>query len=416
MLTIDAVRGALADRFDLQREGGRGSIGTVYQALDRNTGRPVAIKVLHREVAATIDPARFTRALSFSAGIRHPGIVPCQDPLVVDGLLAFTMPWLSGESLRDRLAREGQLSMADALRFVTDIAAALDAAHAEGLVHGRLHPGAIQLDGQRALLADVGLTAVLNADPLGARNRATRSSAAYLSPEQCDGRAPGPASDVYALGCLLFEMLAGAPPYTGATVDMILAQHRAGEVPSIRAVRPTVPAAVETVLLSALAPNPRHRPLSGTAFIALLQGSVAAVPSSPSAPAPVAPAPLAAAPVAPAEGEPSSIADAPPAPRTPKPIPPDQLYDPPPPTTRGRAPRRPEPELTPESAPIISPKTGRPTTWALTIDAKEKPWYRKPILILLAIIAIVAFGLYQLDKVIDPEKPAAEAAAAEGGR
>lgn len=389
MLSIDALRGALAGRYDLQRECGSGSIGTVYQALDRTTGRPVAIKVLHRDVAVTVDPARFTRAMSFASGVRHPGIIPCQDAVASDGVLAVVMPMLSGESLRDRLTREQRLSMADALRFITDIAAAVDSAHAEGLVHGRLHPGAVQLEGQRALLADVGLTAVLNADPLTARQRATRSSAPYLSPEQCDGRAPGPASDVYALGCLLFEMLAGAPPYTGATVDAILAQHRAGEVPGIRALRPTVPPAAETVLLSALAPNPRHRPVSGTALIALLQGSAASVPASseaaPPRPAspPLPPPPVQAPPVAP-------------------------VAPPPGPRVRGSRPRAPEP--TPESPPIISPKTGRPTTWALTIDSKEKPWYRKPILILLAIIAIVAAGLYQLDQVIDPEPSSAESA------
>jgi len=386
MLPIDALRGVLASRYDLQRECGSGSIGTVYQAIDQSTGTPVAIKVLHREVAATIDPARFTRAVSFAAGVRHPAMVPCQDPVAVDGVLAYVMPLLSGESLRDRLMRDQRLSMGDALRFITDIAAALDGAHAEGLVHGRLHPGAIQIEGQRALLADIGLTAVINADPIMARQRATRDTAAYLSPEQCDGRAPGPASDVYGLGCLLFEMLAGAPPYTGATVEAILAQHRTGQVPGIRVLRPTVPPAIETVLLSALAPNPRHRPISGQAFIALLQGSAAAA-AEPAHAADEAMPDRGAAPIAmpePARG----------------------------PAERGgqrSAPRPPrEPEPTPVSPPLISPKTGRPTTWALTIDATEKPWYRKPIVILLAIVAIVAFGLYELDKVIDPEPAAAE--------
>ena len=237
-------------------------MAVVYLAHDRRHDRPVALKLLHPELSATLGPERFLREIKLTAALQHPHILPVFDSGEAADRLWYAMPYIEGESLRDRLRREVQLPLAEALTTVKEVADALSHAHLHGIVHRDVKPENILLSRGQAFLADFGVARALDAAAYG---RLTETGLAlgtpsYMSPEQAaaDGRLDA-RSDIYALGCVLFEMLAGQPPYTGPTAQSILARHAVDPVPSVRTVRSTVPQTVEDAITRALAKVPADR-------------------------------------------------------------------------------------------------------------------------------------------------------------
>ena len=302
MVDIDErLRSALADRYRIERELGRGGMATVFLVQDLKHDRPVALKVLHPHLAQTLGPERFEREIKLAARLQHPHILSVHDSGEAAGQLWFTMPYVEGESLRDRLNREKQLPLEDALRITTEAARALDYAHRQGIIHRDIKPENILLTRENdTLVADFGIGRVL--DKSGGEKLTETGmvvgTPAYMSPEQgagereLDGR-----SDLYSLGVVLYEMLAGEPPYTGPTAQAILARRFTGEVPRVRQVRPTVPESVEQALLKALAPVPADRFQSAAEFArALVPSPLTATAPMPAAAAQQAPTQATAAP------------------------------------------------------------------------------------------------------------------------
>ena len=260
---------ALADRYRIERELGQGGMATVYLAHDIKHDRDVAIKVLHEDLGATLGPERFLAEIKTTARLQHPHILPLLDSGETNGLLFYVMPFVAGETLRERLTRDTQLSIDDALRIAREIADALGAAHALGIIHRDIKPENILLQGGHALVADFGIAlAVQQAG--GARMTQTGLSLGtpqYMAPEQAMGeKTIGPRADIYALGAVLYEMLAGEPPFTGPTVQTIVARILTEKPASIRSVRDTVPEHVENAVMSALAKLPADRLASAEEF------------------------------------------------------------------------------------------------------------------------------------------------------
>ena len=259
---LPRLRTGLAARYRVERELARGRTAAVFLAHDLKHDRAVAIKVLHPEVAAAVGATRFLREIGFAAQLHHPHIVPLHDSGEQDGLAYFVMPYVEGESLRDRLEREPQLPLPEVLRVAGDVAQALAYAHSLGVVHRDIKPENILLENGHALVADFGIARAIS---VAGSDRLTETgialgTPAYMSPEQGaeDGQVDG-RSDLYALGCVVYEMLAGAPPFTGPTAQAILARHAVDPVAPIRTVRDTVPAGVEQAVLKALAKVPADR-------------------------------------------------------------------------------------------------------------------------------------------------------------
>ena len=271
---------ALRDRYTLERELGRGGMATVFLAHDLKHDRPVALKVLHPELAHALGPGRFQREIRFAARLQHPHILSVHDSGETAGYLWFTMPYVEGESLEKRLGREHQLAVEDALRITQEAAEALDYAHRHGVVHRDVKPANILLTGQHALVADFGIARGLGiADERMTEPGVSVGTPRYMSPEQATGeRDIDGRTDVYSLGCILYEMLAGEPPFTGPTVQAVIGKRMSGLVPRVRFVRPSVSEALDQVITKALAPVPADR--FGTA--AELGRALAACASAPS--------------------------------------------------------------------------------------------------------------------------------------
>jgi eukaryotic-like serine/threonine-protein kinase len=301
------LQDGLAGRYVLERKLGRGGMATVFLAQDLKHDRPVALKVLHPELAATLGPERFQREIRLAARLQHPHILTVLDSGEAAGQLWFTMPYVEGESLRDRLRRERQLPLEDALRITMEAARALDYAHTHGVVHRDIKPENILLttDGS-TLVADFGIARALGTGD-GAQLTETGMAVgtpAYMSPEQAAGdRQVDARSDVYSLGCVLYEMLAAEPPFTGPTPQAILTRRFTETPRPLQAVRETVPPAVEQAVARALARAPADRFATAGQFAQSLQTAVTApVPLSGTlaAPAPgAAPRPMEAHPPAP---------------------------------------------------------------------------------------------------------------------
>jgi serine/threonine-protein kinase len=237
-------------------------MATVYLAEDLKHHRKVAIKVLRPELAAALGPDRFLREIQLAARLHHPHILPLYDSGEAGGLLYYVMPFVEGESLRDRLARERQLPLEGALQVTREVADALDYAHNRDVVHRDIKPENILLEWGHALVSDFGIARAINA---AGSDKVTETglvvgTPAYMSPEQASGeRTLSGCSDVYSLGCVLYEMLAGEPPYTGPTAQAILARRLTDPVPPLRTVRENVPVAVERAIGKALAKVPADR-------------------------------------------------------------------------------------------------------------------------------------------------------------
>jgi len=264
---------ALGDRYAIEHELGRGGMALVYRALDHKHGRRVAIKVLDPELAGAIGPDRFLKEIAIASRLTHPNILPLHDSGAADGLLYYVMPYVEGESLRDRLARERHLSLDDTVAIVASVAAALSLAHRQGVVHRDIKPENILLSGGQAIVADFGIAHAVDAagtERLTATGLAI-GTPAYMSPEQAGAeRALDGRSDVYSLGCVAYELLAGEPPFSGATPQAVMARHVVDPVPPLRTLRPTVPAGVQRVIERALAKVPADRFATADAFAAAL--------------------------------------------------------------------------------------------------------------------------------------------------
>jgi serine/threonine-protein kinase len=267
--SAERVAAALAGRYRIERELGAGGMAVVYLADDPRHGRPVAVKVMRSELAAALGPERFLREIRIAARLRHPNIVPLYDSGEADGLLYYVMPYIEGESLRDRLRRERQLPVDEALGIAREVADALAHAHEHELIHRDIKPENILLEGGHAVVADFGIARAVGSAATTQLTTATGlaiGTPAYMSPEQALGDAAVDArSDVYALGCVLYEMLAGEPPYTGPTPQAIVARQLAEPVRSLRIVREAVPDQLERAVMRALARVPADRFPSATA-------------------------------------------------------------------------------------------------------------------------------------------------------
>jgi len=261
---LERLKSALADRYAVESEIGRGGMATVYLAQDLRHDRRVAVKVLHPELAATLGAERFLREIQIAAKLEHPHILTLIDSGEADGLPYFVMPFVDGESLGERLTREGQLPLDEALRIAGEIADGLDYAHEQGVIHRDIKPGNILLSRGHASIADFGIAKAVDAasgeDATATATGLTVGTPRYMSPEQATGAAEiDGRSDVYALGCVLWEMLAGQPPFDGPTPHVILARKATEEPPEVRVIRKTVPPALENVLAKAMATSPADR-------------------------------------------------------------------------------------------------------------------------------------------------------------
>jgi TolB-like protein/Flp pilus assembly protein TadD len=304
----EQLQAGLSGSYVIERELGRGGMATVYLARDVKHDRPVALKVLLPELAATLGPDRFQREIRFAARLQHPHILTVHDSGETAGQLWFTMPYVEGESLRTRLQREGQLALKDALRIAREAAQALHYAHSRQIVHRDIKPENILLtaDGS-TLVADFGIARGLGGEGEEALTQTGMSvgTPQYMSPEQANGaRGIDARSDIYSLGCVLYEMLAGEPPYTGPTAQVILMRRFTDPVPSVRKIRANVPEAVDQAIQRALAQVPGDRFPTAAAFAEALETvttptatptlvtpTAAASAAGPSGPAPASPAP-----------------------------------------------------------------------------------------------------------------------------
>jgi serine/threonine-protein kinase len=252
----------LADRYTVERELGRGGMAVVFLAHDAKHDRRVAIKVLRPELAAALGAERFLREIEIATRLTHPHILPVHDSGKAGGLLYYVMPFVEGESLRSRLDRERQLPLEDALQITREVADALSHAHSHDVVHRDIKPENILISGGHAVVSDFGIARAITA---AGGERLTETgialgTPAYMSPEQASGehRVDG-RSDVYTLGCVLYEMLAGHPPFTGTTAQEVLARHSLDAVPRLSAARPAVPPQIERAVNIALAKVPADR-------------------------------------------------------------------------------------------------------------------------------------------------------------
>src|SRR5437764_2804460 len=279
----ERLQAALADRYALGRELGRGGMAVVFLGRDLRHDRAVAIKVLRQEIAAALGGERFLREIQIAAKLHHPHILPLYDSGAAGELLYYVMPYVEGESLRQRLEREKQRPVEEALAIPRQVAGAIANADRNDVVHRDIKPENILLESGEAVVADFGIARAIRAaggDTLTQTGIAI-GTPLYMSPEQAaageglDGR-----SDQYSLACVLYEMLAGHPPFLGGTAQEILARHTMDPVPSLRTARATVPGVVERALARALAKLPADRYATALQFAEALGGPIPAAPSA----------------------------------------------------------------------------------------------------------------------------------------
>src|SRR5512146_1451047 len=259
---LDRLRASLADRYTFDREIGRGGMATVYRAEDVKHHRPVAIKVLHPYLAMNLGSERFLREIQIAAQLQHPHIVPLYDSGQAGDLLYYVMPFVEGESLRQRLEREPRLSLEEVLHLARSIAAALDYAHRQQVVHRDIKPENVMLHEGEPLVTDFGIAKAVTAAAAQSLTQTGTAvgTPAYMSPEQAAGEAElDGRSDIYSLGAMLFEMVTGGTPFAGPTVQAILARLFTDPVPPLRDHRSDIPDWLEQAAMKALAKTPAER-------------------------------------------------------------------------------------------------------------------------------------------------------------
>ena len=290
---MERLKLALADRYTIEKEVGAGGMATVYLAEDLKHHRKVAVKVLRPELAAALGPERFLREIEIAAQLQHPHILPLHDSGEADGFLYYVMPYVKGESLRERLAQHGELPIVDAVKILREVVDALTHAHEQGVVHRDIKPDNVMLSGRHALVTDFGVAKAMS-EATGRAKLTTAGVAlgtpSYMAPEQAtadptmDHRA-----DIYAVGAVGYEMLTGRPPFTGTTPQMILAAHVTEAVEPVTKHRESVPHALNDLILRCLEKKPADRWQSAEELLPQLEAL--ATPSggiTPTATAPVA--------------------------------------------------------------------------------------------------------------------------------
>lgn len=267
-----ALEAALGERYSVERQVARGAMAVVFLAVERDAGARVAIKVLLPEFARAVGAERFHREIAMLEKLHHRNILPLLESGQAGSLPYYLMPYAAGGSLHSRVG--APLPLAEVVSVARDVAAALDYAHDQNIVHRDIKPENVVFDGGRALVCDFGVARAI----IRASSEEFSSSGlvvgtpAYMSPEQASGAHDlGPASDLYALGCVAYEMLVGEPPFTGPTVAAVLARQVAERPRSPRVVRPDLPPHVEEALCAALAKHPEDRPRTGAEFVARLE-------------------------------------------------------------------------------------------------------------------------------------------------
>ncbi len=277
---LESLRAALAERYALERELGRGGMATVYLAQDLKHHRKVAIKVLKPELAAALGPERFLQEIEIAAGLTHPHILPLYDSGEATRLLYYVMPYVEGETLRNRLDRAGQLPLAEAVQITREVADALSYAHRHDVVHRDIKPENILFEAGHAVVTDFGIARAITAaggEKLTGTGIAV-GTPGYMSPEQGAASARvDERSDIYSLGCVLYEMLAGEPPYTGPSAQIVIAKRLTDPVPSVRRLRDTIPPAIDGAVSKALAKAPADRFVTAAQFAEALTPSVTGV-------------------------------------------------------------------------------------------------------------------------------------------
>ena len=271
----DELVSALAGCYDVEREVGHGGMAYVYLARDLKHDRLVAIKVLKPELAASLGAERFLREINITARLNHPNILMLHDSGAVDGrLLYYVMPYVAGDTLQQRLDREKQLPIDEALSIARQTAAALDYAHREGVVHRDIKPANILLLGDHVLVADFGLARMVytaGSDKLS-YSSIVIGTPAYMSPEQIAGDAElDGRTDIYSLACVFFEMLAGMPPFRGVTQQALYGQHLNAPPPSLCAERENCPPEMDEAVRRALSKVPADRYRTATEFVRALE-------------------------------------------------------------------------------------------------------------------------------------------------
>jgi serine/threonine-protein kinase len=274
----EQLQASLCAAYTIERELGHGGMATVFLARDAKHHRHVALKVLDRQLAASLGTERFLAEIRVTANLQHPNVLPLFDSGETDGLLFYVMPFVDGESLRAKLDREGQLPVDEALRIASAIASALDYAHRHGVVHRDVKPENVLLSDGVPMVADFGIAKAVvssrlddaSTNPGLTRDGLSLGTPSYMSPEQAMCEAVDARSDIYALGCVLYEMLSGDAPFTGPSAQSVIAKHLAAAVPSIRVVRDSVPLNVDAAIARAMAKEPAVRFPNAAQFAAAL--------------------------------------------------------------------------------------------------------------------------------------------------
>ncbi len=296
---FERLTSALADRYRIERELGAGGMATVYLARDLRHDREVAIKVLRQELAATVGPQRFLQEIQIAARLTHPHILPLHDSGQADGFLYYVMPYVEGESLRDKLSREGELPVTETVRVLKEVTDALAYAHGRGVVHRDIKPENVMLSGRHALVTDFGVAKALH-EATGRQQLTTVGVAlgtpAYMAPEQAaadphmDHRA-----DIYAVGAMGYELLTGRPPFTGSSPQMVLAAHVTEAPRPVTDHRPAVPPVMATTIMRCLEKKPADRWQTAAELLAQLE-VLASTPSGGMTPTATQPVSAVAAP------------------------------------------------------------------------------------------------------------------------
>jgi serine/threonine-protein kinase len=281
---LPTFREIFADVYEIEAELGRGGMATVWLARDPKLDRRVAVKVLRPDLAAAVGVERFKREIEIARTLMHPNILPLYESGEARGRLYYAMPYITGESLRTRLESKRQIPVDEAVRYAVEVASALGFAHKHDILHRDIKPENILLQDGHAIVADFGIARVVGASAEGSALTQTGMSVGtptYMSPEQAlADKAVDSRTDQYALACVLYEMIAGAPPFVGATMQVLIVKHTMEPVPPLRTIAPAVSKPLEDVIFRALAKTPAERFPTMEDFAAALQAPEAAVTSA----------------------------------------------------------------------------------------------------------------------------------------